>query len=94
MKNLITSSKKEINELAEIYIKLNPIIIQMGYFNIYWEMQYNKLGELTNSIDDLSDHQSRKLLMAPMKPRWEEVKRLCDNYIKTIRKTVTDVHNS
>jgi len=86
-KILIEKSKREFENICN---QLKPVVNQMGVFNNYWEMQYGTLKELCNNFDDTSNEESRKLL----KPRCNEIKILCNNHISTVRRIVSEVHNS
>ncbi|GBC02602.1 hypothetical protein RclHR1_04700004 [Rhizophagus clarus] len=91
-------SRKEITELAEIYKNLNPMIIQMNRFNTYWCMQYNAIVSLNTNLEkidnkNITDNQTLKLVIESTKQRWEETKLSCGDYIRIVRRTITDVDN-
>src|SRR5205814_1911220 len=88
--------RKNIN-IGKLCENIHPIIIQMGAFNTYWETQYHILDDLNRNLrnegDDLQNkvkdqntmtgfNQSRKVLIGPIKNRWEQVKIQTGNYTK------------
>ncbi|RGB35769.1 hypothetical protein C1646_698879 [Rhizophagus diaphanus] len=91
--------RNEISELREINNNLTPIIMQMCTFSNYWDLQHNILEDLNNNLENITNITTnnqaiKRIIIKPMKPRWENAKEKCDNYIKTIRKTITDVNNA
>ncbi|CAB4476748.1 hypothetical protein RhiirA5_397673 [Rhizophagus irregularis] len=91
--------RNEISELREINNNLTPIIMQMCTFSNYWDLQHNILEDLNNNLENITNITTnnqaiKRIIVKPMKPRWENAKEKCDNYIRTVRKTITDVNSA
>jgi hypothetical protein len=86
--------RDEIANLTEAYKNLNPIIKQMNAFSSYWDLQRNRLEDFNKNLLNITDFQTRRLIVATTKPRWKDAKTSCDNYIRTVRRTIADVDNS
>ncbi len=99
----LKGSKKEINT-EQLCKNLFSVIIQIESFITYWETQYYILDDLNRNLKNEDDNlqkkynrnicsigQSKKILIGPIKNRWEQVKIQCDNYTKTVRNLMREI---
>ncbi|GBB84758.1 hypothetical protein RclHR1_11320008 [Rhizophagus clarus] len=98
--NELKHSEKVI-DIENLCKNLFSVIIQVETFRTYWETQYyilydlnkNLRAESNNLQKDCSIKQSKKVLLGPIKNRWERVKAQCDSYTKSVRNLITEIKN-
>ncbi|RGB30085.1 hypothetical protein C1646_712128 [Rhizophagus diaphanus] len=93
--NEINKLQKIGNELEKFCNKLGPLIVNIYAFSMYRVTLENFSRDLLGSYFLLIGHNStdnhyNRILIKPTKLRWEKVKKLCDNYIRTVCRTSTD----
>ncbi|CAG8533402.1 15625_t:CDS:1 [Funneliformis caledonium] len=77
---------KGIN-VEQIFRGINPLVFQMGHYNVYWDTQYNRLNIL---LQERTESQAIQLALSKANARWEKIMVECDNYTKTVRKLVKE----
>ncbi|PKK71782.1 hypothetical protein RhiirC2_848897 [Rhizophagus irregularis] len=89
-------------DIEKLCKNLFSVIIQVEAFRTYWETQYYILDDLNRNLrseshnlkKDCSINQSKKVLVGPIKSRWEQVKAQCNNYTKAVRTLITEIQKT
>ncbi|CAG8675964.1 14649_t:CDS:2 [Funneliformis mosseae] len=86
MRDFEEALTKGIN-VEQILRGINPLVFQMGHYNVYWDTQYNRLNIL---LQERTESQVIQLALSKANARWEKIMVECDNYTKTVRKLVKE----
>jgi hypothetical protein len=89
-------------DIEKLCKNLFSVIIQVEAFRTYWETQYYILEDLNRNLRSESNNlqknhsinQSKRVLVGPIKSRWEQVKAQCDSYTKVVRNLITEIQKN